>query len=210
MNDTSASQFRRPALLFPTKAEEIPGDPDPQELTELAHSSARALLHGVYDSPDQQVVDRVLHLVRNEGLDDLVALWSGSPAVTLPGALWRLYVLHTWAQQNGEDVTRRYREGSTTVPGLRYLAGVAEPPDVDQVRKTMDQILQGAFTGDLALALRRAGAVAVVCAHGTAHMADAELTPEAQQEMTRQADRLLTTGEDRAAAARQADSDRLD
>jgi hypothetical protein len=210
MNGTQNSRFRRPALLFPTRAEEIPGDPDPQDHTELAHSSARALLDGVYHATEEDVVQRVLHLVQEEGLEDLAVLWSGSPALSLPGALWRLYVLHTWTQRNSDDVVRRYRRGAQTVPGLRYLSGVAEPPDVDEVRATMDQILRGAFTGDLGLALRRAAAVAVICAHGTAHMADDESTPEAQKETTAQAERLLSTGEDLASAARHVDDGTLD
>jgi hypothetical protein len=209
MPSDSSPRFRRPAPLFPARAEEIPGAPDPQLATDLGHESARALLDGVYGSTDPQVVHRVLHLVETEGLDDLASLWSGSPATTLPGALWRLYVLHTWVQRNGEDVVRRYREGSRTVPGLRYLAGVAEPPDIDQVRSTMDQILRGAFTGDLPIALGRAGAVAVLCAHGSAHLADREDDHEQQQAATRQAARLLSTGEELAAAARLAEEGAL-
>lgn len=178
--------------------------------TELAHSSAQALLHGVYTSTDPLVVERVVALARTEGLTDLAALWSGSPAATPPGALWRLYVLHTWTQRQGEDVVHRYRLGARTVPGLRFLAGIAEPPDVDQVQRTLDEILRGAFTGDLALALTRAGAVAVICAHGTAHLADALEDEQAQRELTQQAGRLLTTGEELTAASRAAQSGRLD
>jgi hypothetical protein len=70
----------------------------------------------------------------------------------------------------------------------------------------MDDILRGAFTGDLGLALRRAGAVATLLAHGTAHLAD----EDTDDERTRQAERLLRTGEDLIAAGRHADADRLD
>ena len=100
----------------------------------------------------------------------------------------------------------RYREGSRTMSGLRYLSGFAEPPDVEQVRRTMDDILRGAFTGDLGLALRRAGGVATIVAHGTAHLADSD--PD--DDRTRQAERLLTTGEELTAAARHAEADTLD
>lgn len=209
--DSAASRFRRPAALFASTAEAIPGAPDPATSADLAHDSAQALLHGVYRSADPQVVQRVVSLVQEEGLGDLATLWSSSPATTLPGALWRLYVLHTWVQRNGEDVVRRYREGSRTVPGLRYLSGVAEPPDVDQVRRTMDDILRGAFTGDLSLALNRAGAVATLAAHGTAHLADREDVDEAAQaRLMTQAERLLSTGEALAAAGQQAEAGTLE
>ncbi len=206
----SAPRFRRPASLFPARAEAIEGEPDPATRTDLAHHSARALLDGVFHSSDPEVVQRVVALAQEEGLTDLAALWSGSPADTLPGALWRLYVLHTWGQMQGEDVVRRYREGARTVPGLRYLAGFAEPPNVQQVRVALDDILRGAFTGDLAIALARAGAVAVLCAHGTAHLADGEHDPERQRELTLQAGRLLSTGEELGAAARLAAQGALD
>lgn len=205
-HDSSASRFRRPAPLYASVADAIPGEPDPSARTELAHDSAQALLHGVYRSSDPEVVERVIRLAAADGLTDLAALWSGSPATTLPGALWRLYVLHTWVQMNGDDVVRRYRAGSRTIPGLRYLSGFAEPPDVDQVRRTMDDILRGAFTGDLGLALRRAGAVATIIAHGTAHLAD----QDEDDERTQQAERLLSTGEELVAAGRHAEAGRLD
>ena len=154
---------------------------------------------------------QVVALAQEEGLGDLAALWSGAPATTLPGALWGLYVLHTWVRRQGEEVTRRYREGSRTVPGLRYLAGVAEPPDVAQVRRTMDDILRGAFTGDLSLALIRAGSVASIAAHGTAHLADsdAHLVEGADDARTRQASQLLRTGEELIAAGRHAEAGTL-
>lgn len=205
-NGSSTSRFRRPAPLYASVADAIPGEPDPSAATELAHDSARALLDGVFHSSDPAVVERVVNLAAQDGLTDLAALWSGAPASTLPGALWRLYVLHTWVRQSGVDVVHRYRAGSRTVPGLRYLSGFAEPPDVDQVQRTMDDILRGAFTGDLALALRRAGAVATLVAHGTAHLAD----EDRDDERTRQAERLLSTGEELTAAGRRAEAGRLD
>lgn len=205
-HDRPVPRFRRPAPLYPSVAETIPGEPDPATYSDLAHDSARALLDGVFRSSDPEVVERVVTLAAHDGLTDLAALWSGAPATSLPGALWRLYVLHTWSMNSGEDVVHRYRAGSRTVPGLRYLSGLAEPPDVQQVQRTMDQILRGAFTGDLGMALQRAGAVATIVAHGTAHLADAD--PD--DERTRQAERLLSTGEELTAAGRHAEAGLLD
>ncbi|MDV3295988.1 MAG: hypothetical protein LOY01_09255 [Brachybacterium paraconglomeratum] len=205
-HDSSAPRFRRPASMYPSVAASIHGEPDPSTSMDLAHDSARALLDGVFHSSDPEVVRRVVALAADDGLTELAALWSAAPASTLPGALWRLYVLHTWVQRSGDEVARRYRAGSRTVPGLRYLTGFAEPPEVAQVQETMDDILRGAFTGDLGLALRRAGAVATLLAHGTAHLAD----EDAGEERTRQAERLLRTGEELTEAGRHAEEGRLD
>ncbi|UYG17232.1 hypothetical protein BRM3_01995 [Brachybacterium huguangmaarense] len=198
----STPRFRRPASLSLADQDLLPGEPDPATSTDLAHRSAEALVAQVRQSADDEVVRRVVALAQTEGLDDLAALWSTSPAGTLPGALWRLYVLHAWVQRDPEDVVRRYREGSRTVPGLRYLAGLSEPPDVPSVRRTLDQILRGAFTGDLAMALGRAAAVLMLVSYGTAHLADAEPDPRRQGELTGEAGRLLSTGEELAVAAR--------
>lgn len=208
-SSADSSRFRRPAPLFPSRADAIPGEPDPSTRADLAHDSAQALLHGVFTTAEPDVVERVLRLVETEGLTELAALWSGAPPSSLPGALWRLYVLHTWVQRDPQDVITRYQAGAQTVPGLRYLAGVAEPPDIDQVRRTMDEILRGAFTGDLGVALSRAGALAVIAAHGTAHLADDATGEEPQRDLTQQAERLLTTGEDLGAAARTASAGHL-
>lgn len=205
-HDSSAPRFRRPASMYPSVAASIRGEPDPASSMDLAHDSARALLDGVFHSSDPEVVRRVVALAADDGLTELAALWSAAPASTLPGALWRLYVLHTWVQRSGDEVARRYRAGSRTVPGLRFLTGFAEPPEVAQVQETMDDILRGAFTGDLGLALRRAGAVATLLAHGTAHLADEDLG----EERTRQAERLLRTGEELTEAGRHAEEGRLD
>lgn len=207
--NADGSRFRRPAQLFAARAEEIPGAPDPAASTEAAHSSAAALLHGVYRSAEPEVVERVVRLATEEGLEDLAALWSGSPADTLPGALWRLYVLHAWVQQNTPEVVRRYEAGLATAQGRQVIAGIAEPPTVAQVRATLDEILRGAFTGDLAIALHRAAAVAAVAAHGSAVAADQELGTDAQHEATVRADRLLRTSEDLETAAREAERARL-
>ena len=198
-------RFRRPAHLSDARAEEIPGAPDPAANTEVAHRSATALLHGVYGSAEPEVVERVVHVATTEGLEDLAALWSGSPADTLPGALWRLYVLHTWVQRDTAEVVRRYEAGLSTAEGRRVIAGIAEPPTVEQVRATLDEILRGAFTGDLAIALHRAAAIAGVTAHGSAVNADQELGSEAQHDATVRADRLLRTSEDLEVAARAAE-----
>ena len=45
---------------------------------------------------DPHVTARLVALVDELGLDTIADLWSVMPAGTLPGALWRPYVLREW------------------------------------------------------------------------------------------------------------------
>lgn len=187
---------------------------DPALKNQAAHESAAALLRETRENARPEVVERVLKLVEREGLEDLAALWSGAEPASLPGALWRLYVLHTWVQRDTDEVRRLFELGQSTAPGLTYLVGFSDPPTIDSIRVTLDAILSGAFTGDLSVALSRAAAVAMLAAYGSAHAADSpasrtELarsfgTPATPEELTKRADRLLKTGEALNEAARSA------
>jgi hypothetical protein len=84
------------------------------------------------------------------------------------------------------------------------VAGVADPLGPQQVSELADAVLTGVFSGDLAVALERAGAFCRVSSTGRAHRA-ASLEgsdPAAAAGLTRTAAALLTTAEDLEAAAR--------
>lgn len=86
-----------------------------------------------------------------------------------------------------------------------YLAGFAEPPTVDGIKGTLDEILRGAFTGDLSMALHRAAAIVMLAAYGTAHLADDTATPESSsRQLTESASKLLGMGEALEAASKDA------
>lgn len=213
------AQFRRPASLSPQQQDAIEGGVNPAIRNDAAHHSAAALLRDTRAQVDPQIVERVLRLVDNEGLDDLAELWSTAEPVSLPGALWRLYLLHTWVQRDTSTIKERFELGRRSAPGLTYLAGFADPPTIDGMRTTLDEILRGAFTGDLAIALHRAAAIAKLVAYGTAHLADSleHARPDAVghesangSTLTAYATRLLTLGEDVEAAARIAEKGALE
>ncbi|HUX71349.1 MAG TPA: hypothetical protein VMV41_12605, partial [Cellulomonadaceae bacterium] len=83
-------------MLDPKQADELPGDMDPALRSEIAHTTAAAIVHQGRASDDPDLVARLVTLVEAEGLDVVAAMWADSPAGTLPGALWRLYVLREW------------------------------------------------------------------------------------------------------------------
>lgn len=159
-------------MLDPRDAEEIPGDLDPALRGEIAHTTAAAIVHRARASEDPEVVERLVRLVEDEGLDVVAALWADSSADTLPGALWRLYVLREWVRRDPVTVAERFRLGVVAAPVHEVVAGVVTPTGPGDVRDVADAVLSGVFAGDLAVALERAAAFCRVLAVGAAFDAD--------------------------------------
>lgn len=195
---------RRPASLDPAAADQLPGEGDPAHLVELAHTTAQLLVHRGRTSQDPAVLDRLLALVEDEGLSTVAALWSASPAGSLPGALWRLYALRTWVRSDPELVADRYRQGMAAAPVHDAVAGVASPPGAEDVVRLVDDVLTGLYTRDLDVALDRAAAFCRVVATGTAFDADhLELAdPHGAHRTTTGAAAMQRTAEELTAAAR--------
>lgn len=163
---------RRPIMPGNKLFESLPGAADPATVTEAAHRTAELLVRGVRESGDTEVHARVVKLADEYGLDELAELWSDSPADSLPGALWRLYVLRSWVHSSAEEVSREFATGRKYAEVHAVVAGVAEPPGPTEVRDMVDAVLRGVATGDFATTLDRAAAFARIVATGRAHLAD--------------------------------------
>ena len=194
---------RRPAMLDPRAADELPGDIDPALRAEVAHTTANAIVHQGRAAEDPEVVERLVRLVEAEGLDTVAGLWADSPPNTLPGALWRLYVLREWVRRDPHTISDRYRLGVARAEVHDVVAGVASPPGPTEVSQVVDAVLSGVYVGDLAVALERAAAFCRVLATGAA--LDADLVDEgdgdAAVRITRGASGLVRTAEDLEHAA---------
>ena len=190
-------------MLDPRQADEIPGDVDPALRSEIAHTTAGALVQGGRATEDPEVVERLVRLVESEGLDTVAALWADSPSTTLPGALWRLYVLREWVRRDPRTVAERYRMGLARAEVHDVVAGVASPPGPDEVSQQVDAVLSGVFTGDLAVALERAAAFCRVLATGAALDADhlEDRDSELARRVTHGASGLVRTAEELEHAA---------
>lgn len=209
----STPSFRRPAMLSTERAELLPGDPDPAERNELAHTTATALVTGGRaGADDADLQRRLVHLVESEGLDLLAQLWSASPAETLPGALWRLYLLREWTRRDPRTISERYHLGLHRAEVSGVVAGVASPPGPQEVRDLSDAVLHGVFSGDLDVALDRAAAFLHVLVSGTALDADWVENSDADgaEHLTRRAGALQSTAEDLQQAAALWRAGRLD
>lgn len=213
---------RRPAILDAEAAEQIWGDADPALTFEAAHTTANAVLHGPSHLPeDDELAQRIGEIVDAEGLDDVARLWSRSPAGTLPGALWRLYLLRAWLERDPETITMRFRAGTAeTAPGAVVEPGtegdggvrdacVAPQPGV------LDERLADLFagTGEVALAdvLEESAAFLRVLSDGTVSEARWRThDDDAARPVTGRTDALAATADELAAAAVRARAGKLD
>jgi hypothetical protein len=147
------------------------GGIDPAELVEAAHATAEALVrHGRYG--DDAVTARLVALTDEHGIDEVALLWADRPADSLPGALWRLYALRAGIRRQSELLARAFDVGRHRAPVHEAVAGVACPPGPAEVRALADDVLTGAFSGDLVVALDRAAAFCRVVSTGWALLAD--------------------------------------
>ena len=133
--------------LDPAVADGLAGGMDPQALSEMSHLSAAALLDRVRHSEDPAVVERVLTLVETVGVDEIAELWSDAEPDSLPGVLWRLYMLRTWMRSNRDSIAHLWRLGEPVATTASAIAGVDQAPSEDDIVRLADSILSGAFCG---------------------------------------------------------------
>lgn len=195
----------RPTRLPGEAFEHYQGGEDPAELSRIAHETADTLLARVRRDPDPVILDRLLHYAERHGIDAIAELWSSSPPHSLPGSLWRVWLLRELIAQDAEATSLLYRTGIDALATIDpVIAGASVPTGPAELRDLADRILRGAFEGDFALALDRAAAFCRVTAAGATHLADASelISPERATALTTQALRLTTTGEELAVSAR--------
>jgi hypothetical protein len=173
-----APRHHRPMLPGSGRFEALVGDTDPAVRSEAADRCAALLVRGGRDRADEEVVARVVSLAETEGLDTLAELWSGAPADSLAGCLWRLYVLRAWVYADPAAAAREFDAGRRHTPVHEVVAGVVDPPGPREVRELTDLVLRGVVQGDFADTLYRAAAFARVVAAGRAHVGSSHaLTP---------------------------------
>ena len=212
----SDDSFHRPTRFAPHKFDAIVGGEDPAQLSRMAHDTASALLARVRDDPDPEVVARLVSYTDEHGIDAIAELWSHASAKSLPGALWRVYLLRTLIRQDPQGVSLGYRRGAEVSHTIdQVVAGAAIPAGPDEVVELADRILHGLFTGDFAVALDRAAAFARVSAAGLASLADdadaADTThPDRSTMLTTRALRLTQLADEFASCARLWRRDALD
>lgn len=164
------TEFKRPSLPGSALFEAQAAGDDPAELAAAGHRIATLLVRGPRTPTDQGLVDRVLHLADEEGLGVIADLWSHAPADSLPGALWRLYLLRTWVHRQPVEAAREYAAGKAYAPVHEVLAGVVDPPGPDEVIALVDTVVSGIVAPDFDVTLDRAASFAHIVGVGRSQL----------------------------------------
>ncbi|MEJ3403782.1 DNA-directed RNA polymerase subunit beta [Rathayibacter sp. YIM 133350] len=206
-------EFHKPTK-FPSRVfEAFHGGDDPAQLSRVAHETANALLSRVRADPDPEIVDRLVTYTDENGIDAVAELWSRASARSLPGALWRIYLLRLLIRQDAVGTSFLYQRGTEVSRTIdEVVAGAPTPTGPDDIVVLADAILRGLFTGDFAIALDRAASFCRLMAAGAASLADDAdaAEPERATELTTRSARFAQLAEELGACARLWRSESLD
>jgi hypothetical protein len=155
---------------------------DPVRLAEAADRAAVLLVRGARASDDGEVAERILHLAETEGIETIAEAWAHSPADSVAGCLWRLYLLRSWVYADPVGVARQFEAGRARAVVDDIVSGVAGPPGPEELRAMVDQVLRGIARGDFADVLLRAAAFARVVATGRAELPETDAVAAARMQ----------------------------
>jgi hypothetical protein len=165
-----ARAFKKPTLPGSALFESQSASADPAEHSAAGHRIANLLVRGPHDDSDGELVERVLHLVDNEGLAVVAELWAHASGESVAGVLWRLYLLRTWVQRNPEQAAREFGAGRIYAPVQELLAGMTDPPGPAEVSTLLDTLVRGIVTTDFDVVIDRAAAFAHIAGVGRAQL----------------------------------------
>ena len=198
-------EFHKPTQYSGDKFDTYEGGEDPASIHRAAHDTAHALIERARESDDDAIVDRLVSYTDRHGVDALAELWARSGPKTLPGALWRIYLVRVLIRQAPDDTSYLFQRGTEELGTIdAVVAGAEMPTGPEEITELADRILRGLFRGDFATALDRAAAFCRVMSAGATSVADDvdAITPERASELTTRALRLSVTGQELTAAAR--------
>lgn len=181
------------------------GADDPATTSRIAHETAAALLERVRRHPDPDIVARLVGYTDENGIDAIAELWSRAAAHSLPGALWRIYLLRLAIRDDPHAAALQFQRGAEVLVSIDpIVAGAEAPTGPTEIIDLADRILRGVFEGDFAVALDRAAAYCRVSGAGCTSLADdADLASSSRAStLTQRALRFSRFANDLAAAAR--------
>jgi hypothetical protein len=208
-----SDEFHKPTQYSGDKFDSFEGGEDPAQILRVAHDTAHALVNRARETDDPAVIDRLVAYTDEHGLDALAELWARSSPKSLPGALWRIYLMRLLIRQDPDGTSYLFQRGTEVLGTIDVLvAGAPMPTGPEEITDLADQILRGLFRGDFGVALDRAAAFCRIASAGCTNVADdVETTsPERATELTSRALRFSQTAEEFSACARLHRSGSLD
>ena len=200
-----SDEFHKPTQYSGDKFDEFQGGEDPAQIMRVAHDTAAALVNRARDTDDEAVIDSLVAYTDEHGLDALAELWARSSPRSLPGALWRIYLVRLLIRQDPEGTSFLFQRGSEVLATIdTAVAGAVMPTGPEEITALADEILRGLFRGDFATALDRAAAFCRITAAGCTSVADdADLVnSERATDLTTRALRFTQMGEEFTSCAR--------
>jgi hypothetical protein len=208
-----ADDFHKPTQYSGDKFDTFEGGQDPAQILRVAHDTAHALVNRVRENDDPGVLDRLIAYTDEHGIDAIAELWARSSPRSLPGALWRIYLVRLLIRQDPEGTALLFQRGTEVLQTIdTVVAGAPVPTGPEEITELADEILRGVFVGDFGVALDRAAAFCRVSAAGATSVADDAdfVSDERAAELTARADRFAITADEFSACARLQRSDQLD
>ena len=197
-------QFSRPVRRPSAAFDKLTGAADSAETVRVAHATASALLTRARADSTGESAERLIAFTAEHGIDDIAELWASAPSVSLPGALWRLYLLQLAIHNDPQTSALLYERGRIELGSAdAVVAGAPVPAGPDEIVSLIDTILRGVFRGDFSVALERAAAFCRVQVSGATHLADdyESTEPARASELTTRARRLHLFANELSAAA---------
>ncbi len=200
-----AEDFHKPTQYSGDKFDEYEGGEDPAQILRVARDTAHALVDRARETDDPEVIDRLVAYTDANGIDALAELWARSSPRSLPGALWRIYLVRVLIRQDPENTSLLFQRGTEVLPTIdAAVAGAPMPTGPEEITNLADQILRGLFRGDFAIALDRAAAFCRIMSAGCTSIADDSelINPERATELTTRAARLQVMASEFTACSR--------
>jgi hypothetical protein len=140
----------------------------PEKKAGLARDTALLILGRTTDIPlPEDMTSRVKTFIDQGGLDDVAHLWADADALSVAGALWRLYRVRSQIVRQPDDIARLIAIGHDALDTIDpVVAGLRDPITQEAVLTLIDTVFFGAFDGEFADALTRVGALAKLVARG--------------------------------------------
>jgi hypothetical protein len=113
-----ADDFHKPTRFSGDWFERIDSGADPAVMMRAAHDSAKTLLARGRETDDPEVLRRLVAYTDEHGIDALAELWARSSPRSLPGALWRIYLLRLLIRQDPISTAYLYQRGSEVLDSI--------------------------------------------------------------------------------------------